>query len=116
VFFDHFGPVTRPPEADSDVGGHPHIGLATVTYHFEGSFMHRHSLGTVQVIRPGAINWTTAGSGVVHSDRVPDARARRHAGSSAAAERQAGRPIARQGAAAALAQWNKQTWLRHQRW
>jgi redox-sensitive bicupin YhaK (pirin superfamily) len=72
VFFDHFGPVTLPPAADSDVGAHPHIGLATVTYLFEGSFMHRDSLGTVQAIRPGAINWMTAGRGVVHSERVPD--------------------------------------------
>jgi len=47
VFFDHFGPVALPPEADSDVGAHPHIGLATVTYLFEGCFMHRDSLGTV---------------------------------------------------------------------
>jgi redox-sensitive bicupin YhaK (pirin superfamily) len=72
VFFDHFGPVTLPPDADSDVAAHPHIGLATVTYLFEGSFMHRDSLGTVQAIRPGAINWMTAGRGVVHSERVPD--------------------------------------------
>lgn len=72
VFFDHFGPVTLPPEADSDVGAHPHIGLATVTYLFEGGFMHRDSLGTVQAIRPGAVNWMTAGRGVVHSERVPD--------------------------------------------
>lgn len=72
VFFDHFGPVTLPAEADGDVGAHPHIGLATVTYLFEGSFMHRDSLGTVQAIRPGAINWMSAGRGVVHSERVPD--------------------------------------------
>ncbi len=72
VFFDHFGPVTLPPEVDSDVGPHPHIGLATVTYLFEGSFMHRDSLGTVQAITPGAINWMTAGRGIVHSERVPD--------------------------------------------
>lgn len=73
VFFDHFGPVTLPPEVDSDVGPHPHIGLATVTYLFEGSFMHRDSLGTVQAITPGAINWMSAGQGIVHSERVPDA-------------------------------------------
>lgn len=73
VFFDHFGPVTLPPEADSDVGPHPHIGLATVTYLFEGGFLHRDSLGTVQTIVPGAINWMTAGRGIVHSERVPDA-------------------------------------------
>ena len=72
VFFDHFGPVTLPPEVDSDIGGHPHIGLATVTYLFEGSFLHRDSLGTVQPITPGAINWMTAGRGIVHSERVTD--------------------------------------------
>ncbi|WP_088278345.1 pirin family protein [Ideonella sp. A 288] len=72
VFFDHIGPVTLPPEVDSDVGPHPHIGLATVTYLFEGGFLHRDSLGTVQTIAPGAINWMTAGRGVVHSERVPD--------------------------------------------
>jgi hypothetical protein len=72
VFFDHFGPVTLPPGVDSDIGGHPHIGLATVTYLFEGSFLHRDSLGTVQPITPGAINWMTAGRGIVHSERVTD--------------------------------------------
>jgi redox-sensitive bicupin YhaK (pirin superfamily) len=72
VFFDHFGPVTLAAEVDSDVGAHPHIGLATVTYLFEGSFLHRDSLGTVQAITPGAINWMTAGSGIAHSERVPD--------------------------------------------
>ncbi|WP_232230045.1 pirin family protein [Polaromonas glacialis] len=70
VFFDHFGPLTVPPEVDSDIGGHPHIGLATVTYLFEGSFLHHDSLGTVQTITPGAINWMTAGRGIVHSERV----------------------------------------------
>jgi len=80
VFFDHFGPVTLPEGADSDVGPHPHIGLATVTYLFEGGFLHRDSLGTVQAISPGAINWMTAGRGIVHSERTPDderGRARR---------------------------------------
>lgn len=80
VFFDHFGPVTLPAEADTDVGPHPHIGLATVTYLFEGGFLHRDSLGTVQQIAPGAVNWMTAGRGIVHSERAPDAqrgRARR---------------------------------------
>jgi redox-sensitive bicupin YhaK (pirin superfamily) len=72
VFFDHFGPVTLQPEIDSDIGGHPHIGLATVTYLFEGSLLHRDSLGTVQIITPGAVNWMTAGRGIVHSERVPD--------------------------------------------
>jgi redox-sensitive bicupin YhaK (pirin superfamily) len=73
VFFDHFGPVTLPASADTDVGPHPHIGLATVTYLFEGGFLHRDSLGTVQAIAPGAINWMTAGRGIVHSERTPPA-------------------------------------------
>jgi redox-sensitive bicupin YhaK (pirin superfamily) len=80
VFFDHFGPVTLPAEADTDVAPHPHIGLATVTYLYEGAFLHRDSLGTVQAIHPGAINWMTAGRGIVHSERTPDderGRARR---------------------------------------
>lgn len=72
IFFDHFGPVDLPAGADSDVGGHPHIGLATVSYLFEGSLMHRDSLGSVQKILPGDINWMTAGRGIVHSERVPD--------------------------------------------
>ena len=71
VFFDHFGPVELPPALDSDVGGHPHIGLATVTYLFEGVLEHRDSLGSVQRIEPGAINWMHAGSGIVHSERTP---------------------------------------------
>ncbi|MCW5634467.1 MAG: pirin family protein [Rubrivivax sp.] len=71
VFFDHFGPVTLPAEADSDVGAHPHIGLATVTWLFEGRLMHRDSLGTVQAIAPGEVNWMTAGHGIVHSERTP---------------------------------------------
>jgi len=75
VFFDHFGPVTLAPEVDSDVGGHPHIGLATVTYLFEGRQVHRDSLGTVQAIEPGAVNWMSAGRGIVHSERShPDDR------------------------------------------
>jgi redox-sensitive bicupin YhaK (pirin superfamily) len=72
VFFDHFGPVVRRPEDDFDVRPHPHIGLATVTYLFEGAMMHRDSLGSVQRIEPGAINWMTAGRGIVHSERAPD--------------------------------------------
>ncbi len=71
VFFDHFGPVTLAAEANSDVGPHPHIGLATVTYLFEGRFIHRDSLGTVQEILPGALNWMSAGRGIVHSERTP---------------------------------------------
>jgi redox-sensitive bicupin YhaK (pirin superfamily) len=71
VFFDHFGPVTLAADTDSDVGPHPHIGLATVTYLFEGRMAHRDSLGTVQEIAPGAVNWMTAGRGIVHSERTP---------------------------------------------
>ena len=72
LFMDHFGPVTQRPEDDFDVRPHPHIGLATVTYLFEGAMLHRDSLGTVQRIEPGAINWMTAGRGIVHSERSPD--------------------------------------------
>ena len=72
LFFDHFGPVTVQPGANFDVRPHPHIGLATVTYLFEGAIMHRDSLGSVQRIEPGAINWMTAGRGIVHSERGPD--------------------------------------------
>lgn len=72
VFFDHFGPATETPGKAHDVRPHPHIGLATVTYLFEGAMMHRDSLGSVQEIRPGAINWMTAGRGIVHSERKPE--------------------------------------------
>jgi redox-sensitive bicupin YhaK (pirin superfamily) len=70
VFFDHFGPVEVAAGA-GDVGPHPHIGLATVTYTFEGGFVHRDSLGTEIEITPGAVNWMSAGRGVVHSERAP---------------------------------------------
>lgn len=72
VFFDHFGPVTAGPADNHDVRPHPHIGLATVTYLFEGAMMHRDSTGIVQRIEPGAINWMTAGRGIVHSERTPE--------------------------------------------
>jgi redox-sensitive bicupin YhaK (pirin superfamily) len=72
VFFDHFGPVVERPEDNHDVRPHPHIGLATVTYLFEGAMMHRDSTGVVQRIEPGAVNWMTAGRGIVHSERAPD--------------------------------------------
>ena len=72
VFFDHFGPVREEPGANHDVRAHPHIGLATVTYLFEGAMMHRDSLGVQQLIAPGAINWMTAGRGIVHSERRPE--------------------------------------------
>jgi redox-sensitive bicupin YhaK (pirin superfamily) len=71
VFFDHFGPIDVRPENNFDVRPHPHIGLATVTYLFEGAMVHRDSMGYVQRIEPGAINWMTAGRGVVHSERRP---------------------------------------------
>ncbi len=72
VFFDHFGPITAKPDDNHDVRPHPHIGLATVTYLFEGAMLHRDSGGVVQRIEPGAINWMTAGRGIVHSERTPD--------------------------------------------
>jgi redox-sensitive bicupin YhaK (pirin superfamily) len=71
VFFDHFGPITAHPGDSHDVRPHPHIGLATVTYLFEGAMMHRDSTGVVQRIEPGAINLMTAGRGIVHSERTP---------------------------------------------
>ncbi|WP_087746002.1 MULTISPECIES: pirin family protein [unclassified Acidovorax] len=75
LFFDHFGPVTVQPANEYDVRPHPHIGLATVTYLFSGAILHRDSLGSVQQIEPGAINWMTAGRGIVHSERRPPALA-----------------------------------------
>ena len=77
IFFDHMGPSRFPPGQGLDVRPHPHIGLATVTYLFDGEIMHRDSLGCVQPIRPGAVNWMTAGRGIVHSERTgPEERAR----------------------------------------
>lgn len=72
IFFDHMGPARLDAGAGVDVRPHPHIGLATVTYLFEGCLVHRDSLGTVQRIEPGAVNWMTAGHGIVHSERSPD--------------------------------------------
>ena len=72
LFMDHFGPVTVTPGAGHDVRPHPHIGLATVTYLFEGAIHHHDSLGYSQRIEPGAINWMTAGKGIVHSERQPE--------------------------------------------
>lgn len=80
VFFDHFGPTRFAPGQGLDVRPHPHINLATVTYLFEGEIVHRDSLGSLQPIRPGAINWMTAGRGIVHSERT--SAALRAAGSS----------------------------------
>lgn len=73
VFVDHIGPSRLPEGQGLDVRPHPHINLATVTYLFEGSFLHRDSLGNEQVIGPGAVNWMVAGSGIVHSERSPAA-------------------------------------------
>jgi len=76
VFFDHMGPAAFAPGHGIDVRPHPHIGLATVTYLFDGAIVHRDSLGFVQPIEPGAINWMTAGRGIAHSERTgPDLRA-----------------------------------------
>jgi redox-sensitive bicupin YhaK (pirin superfamily) len=72
IFFDHFGPLTSHPGDNHDVRPHPHIGLATVTYLFKGAMMHRDNLGFAQRIEPGAINWMTAGRGIVHSERAPE--------------------------------------------
>ena len=73
VFFDYFGPVDFAPGKGIDVRPPPHIGLATVTYLFDGSQMHRDTLGTVQEIKPGDVNWMTAGRGIAHSERTGDA-------------------------------------------
>jgi redox-sensitive bicupin YhaK (pirin superfamily) len=70
IFFDHMGPAAFPPGRGIDVRPHPHIGLATVTYLFEGEIVHRDSLGSHQPIRPGDVNWMTAGRGIVHSERT----------------------------------------------
>jgi redox-sensitive bicupin YhaK (pirin superfamily) len=72
-FLDHLGPAELEPGHAMDVRPHPHIGLATVSYLFEGEVMHRDSLGSTQAIRPGAINWMNAGRGIVHSERTPEA-------------------------------------------
>lgn len=72
AFFDHMGPAVLEPNHPMNVRPHPHIGLATVTYLFEGEILHRDSLGSVQVIRPGAVNWMVAGRGIVHSERGTD--------------------------------------------
>jgi redox-sensitive bicupin YhaK (pirin superfamily) len=71
IFFDHFGPVEAGPADNHDVRPHPHIGLATLTYLFEGAIQHHDSSGVSQRIEPGAINWMTAGRGIVHSERTP---------------------------------------------
>jgi redox-sensitive bicupin YhaK (pirin superfamily) len=80
LFWDHMGPAQMPPGTGMDVRPHPHIGLATVTYLFEGEIVHRDSLGSHQVIRPGELNWMVAGHGIVHSERTaPERREHAHA-------------------------------------
>src|SRR5437763_4858524 len=71
IFFDHMGPVELPRglSREADVRPHPHIGLCTVTYVFAGEIVHRDSTGVEQLIRPGEVNWMTAGRGVTHSER-----------------------------------------------
>ena len=70
IYLDHMGPVEFTPGAGVDVPPHPHIGLATITYLFDGELIHRDSLGSYQSIRPSEINWMTAGRGIVHSERT----------------------------------------------
>ncbi|MDC8745063.1 pirin family protein [Xanthomonas campestris] len=80
VFVDHMGPAVLEPDHGIDVRAHPHIGLATVTFLWSGEIGHRDTLGSDQVIRPGDVNWMTAGRGIAHSERTPGPeRAREHA-------------------------------------
>ena len=72
IFFDHMGPADFPPGAGVSVRPHPHIGIATITYLFDGVIVHRDSLGYTQPITGGAVNWMTAGKGIVHSERSPE--------------------------------------------
>src|ERR687893_1961833 len=76
IFLDQMGPEVLGAGRGLDVAPHPHIGLATVTYLFEGALLHRDSLGTVQPIRPGEVNWMSAGRGIAHSERTPTERRR----------------------------------------
>lgn len=71
IFIDHMGPSEVGPGKYLDIGQHPHIGLSTLTYLLEGTVLHRDSVGSVQEIHPGSVNWMTAGSGVVHTERTP---------------------------------------------
>lgn len=72
VFIDHMGPVQLDENENLDVPPHPHIGLSTLTYLFKGAIMHRDSLGNEVEIKPGGVNWMTAGKGVVHSECTPE--------------------------------------------
>ena len=71
IFIDHMGPAQMGPDENMDVPPHPHIGLSTLTYLFEGNIIHKDSLGTDIEIKPGQVNWMTAGCGIVHSERTP---------------------------------------------
>jgi len=71
IFIDHMGPSTLGPGKYMDVGQHPHIGLSTLTFLFEGEIVHRDTLGTVQRVTPGGVGWMTAGKGIVHTERTP---------------------------------------------
>lgn len=73
IFIDHMGPVRMNERQNIDIGPHPHIGLSTLTYLFEGNIMHKDTLGTEMEIEPGQVNWMTAGKGIVHSERTPEA-------------------------------------------
>jgi redox-sensitive bicupin YhaK (pirin superfamily) len=74
IFLDQMGPEVLRAGGGLDIAPHPHIGLATVTYLFDGELLHRDSLGTVQTISPGEVNWMTAGRGIAHSERTPQER------------------------------------------
>ena len=71
IFIDHIGPTVIKPGRYMDIGQHPHIGLSTLTYLFEGEIVHRDTLGTVKKVTPGAVGWMTAGKGIVHTERTP---------------------------------------------
>jgi redox-sensitive bicupin YhaK (pirin superfamily) len=71
IFLDRIGPLNFAPGTGMEIGPHPHIGLSTLTYLFAGEAVHRDSIGSVQLVRPGEVNWMTAGRGIVHSERTP---------------------------------------------
>jgi redox-sensitive bicupin YhaK (pirin superfamily) len=72
IYLDHMGPIKLNEREQMDIRPHPHIGLSTLTFIFEGSIMHRDTLGNAVEIQPGAVNWMTAGKGIVHSERTPE--------------------------------------------
>ena len=72
IFIDHMGPTKLGPNKYMDVDQHPHTGLSTLTFMLEGEIMHEDSLGTKQRIKPGSVNWMTAGKGVTHTERTPE--------------------------------------------